>query len=294
MDGNQGKNNMALTRQQSLSLYGTDAYTAWPEDAAAQDAKNKGIGQQSGSLYGTMNQAIDEYINSLISEAKGDKEFIIKKLTAEHQLALGNNDSQTAQFLETVSDALEKKVGRIPYDYEKYTARELEDYAKSKSRLESSSDLALKRLAEDEAYLKQGVDANALIDRRNQESTLNQRGIIQGTREQAQGLAGQEVKTLETDIDRRYQALAKSIGREKENIGISKTQGLEDLALSKNRSLEDLKTEARRSAENQQLSTSFGTESANRSFEARKKALEAQRQEMRIPTLSSSYNYIYG
>lgn len=36
---------MALTREQSIAKYGNESYTAWDENAAAQDAKAKGIGQ---------------------------------------------------------------------------------------------------------------------------------------------------------------------------------------------------------------------------------------------------------
>ena len=45
-----GRNNMALTRDESLSLYGTEAYTAWPEEGAQQDwiATDGSKGMQAG------------------------------------------------------------------------------------------------------------------------------------------------------------------------------------------------------------------------------------------------------
>ena len=53
---------MALTRDQSIQLYGTEAYTAWGEAEAAADTKAKGITGGGGSNGGGI---ASEYISSI-------------------------------------------------------------------------------------------------------------------------------------------------------------------------------------------------------------------------------------
>lgn len=226
---------------------------------------------------GQLDAKVDEYINDLISQAQGDRAFIAKQLEYAYNDALGTDDKARADFLLKVSSALEDKIGTIPYDYEKYTSRELEDYALKSSRAMQTRDTALTRLAEDEKALQTGLDADKVIERRDQEAELNRRGIIQGTRENAQGLAGMNVSTLESNLSERQKALERAVSQQKEDIGTTYSQTMEDLGTTKERNLQDLTDEARRSAAQSQYTYDIGTESANRDLEAQIKKLEEQR-----------------
>lgn len=274
---------MALTSEQSQQLYGTTSYTGWGEAEASQDAANKGLtgSSTSNSLYGAqlgqLDAKVDEYIDDLISQAQGDRAFIAKQLEYAYDQALGTDDKATADFLEKVSSKLEEKIGTIPYDYEKYTARELEDYALKTSRATETKDTALKRLAEDEKALQTGLDATKVIERRDQESELNRRGIIQGTREGASGLAGLFVGEKEADLASRQEALKRAISEQGQDINTTFGQTMETAGITKERNIQDLTDEARRSAEKSIYNRDIGLESANRDLEAQIKKLEQQR-----------------
>ena len=56
---------MALTREQSIALYGTEKYVAWGEAEAAADAKAKGIGTPAGGGGGA-DDILQNAINSIL------------------------------------------------------------------------------------------------------------------------------------------------------------------------------------------------------------------------------------
>jgi hypothetical protein len=224
-----------------------------------------------------LDTSVDNYINDLISEAQGDRDFIVRQLDAQHKLALGTDDVARAQFFEKVADQLETRIGRIPYDYERFTKRELEDFARGETRLTENKDIALRRLAEDEAVLQRQLQQDVGQERQTQAEQLNARGILSSTREGAQGLAGSEVGRLERDVTARQEALNRAIGRSREETNQTFGRGIEDITTSKERNLEDLKTTARREGIDAQQSRDFGVESADRKLSAEKKRLERQR-----------------
>lgn len=218
------------------------------------------------------------FVDELISEAQGDRDFIVRKLDAYHKLAVGSDNAQAAKFLESVADQVEARIGRIPYDYEKYSARELEDFARGEGRINEAKTTALKRLDEDAAYERE----RALIEndqtREAESASLNSRGLLDGqTRETAVGLGGKEIGLTEQDIDGRMNALTRAVSRDRDDINLNANQGIEDLATDRTRTLEDLRTTARRGVQDTNLSTQLGTEEANRGLDARRKVLERQR-----------------
>lgn len=231
-----------------------------------------------GQQLEQLDSRVDEFIDDLIGQAGGDRDFIIRQLDSQHQLALGTDDSARAEFLEKVSSKLEARIGRIPFDYERFNKRELEDFARGTKRLTQNKDIALRRLAEDEQVAKRELTQTEEKERESQGESLSARGLLTGTRSETVGLGGKSVDELEREIGERRGALSRAIGREKEGITTTFGRGIEDVTRGKERSLEDLKVGARRGAIDQQQRTTFGKEGADRSFEARKKQLERERQ----------------
>lgn len=248
------------------------------------------LAQSNPTLQGIID-ADNAYIDQLIGEAQGDLNLVLKQLDAEHKLALGTDDTARANFLEKVADKLEQRIGRIPYDYERYSTRELEDYARGSERITSDKTTALQRLDEDERVLRDEARLEADEARQLQDEALNQRGILSAPRTQATGIAGKEVSDLEGAIKRRSQEITRAVGRDRFDITQDATRSLEDLRLGRDRTLEDITTTARRGAIDQQQATEFGKERAQREFEARKTALERERKRL-MAQAPSSASYI--
>lgn len=246
----------------------------------AKDYDDKGMGGGQGGGYSLQDFIDNEnrYINDLISEAQGDRDFIVKKLQAEYDLALGTDDTARQQFLEQVANDLEKRVGRLQFDYNTGTERTLQDFAQTSQRLKENRDVALARLAEDEQVARKQLDTNSAQARQNQEATLNQRGILSAPRDQVGGLAGKNVSDLEQQINDQYGALQRSTGRSATDTLLNYNRGLQDATTSKERNLMDLTTQARRGAENTQMSYDFGVEGANRQLQQAIDALKRQQQ----------------
>lgn len=228
---------MGLSAQQSQSMYGTPAYTGWGEAEAAADARAKGRSAgsssgYSGSLLSQMGGSVDKYVQDLIDFANEDYNFAAKWIEDQYKKAAGTDDQARKDFLKTVANSLEEKIGRIAYDYK------TDSY-----RLQGKTDLALKRLDEDQKILTDQTVKQNVVDRGVQNSGLNARGIISGTRENATGLAGKEVGTLESNIADRMSALSRAADRNKTDILTANTQGQEDLTTSARRGLADSSTQ---------------------------------------------------
>jgi hypothetical protein len=229
-----------------------------------------------------LNAQSDRYINDLIDTAKGDRDFMIAQIKREHEKALGSNDQQTAQFLEKVADKLEERIGRIPYDYEVATTRTTQDMETATMRTTRGRDRALERLSEDEKVWTEQFETDKKRAVQDQAEALLSRGILQaGTRNEAQGLAGSEVKLFDREIANTLSAYQRALGRNRLDITTSATDELEDINRSGTRQLDDIKTAARRGAIDQIDSTKFGTESAERQFQKSIKELERQRQRLK-------------
>lgn len=222
-------------------------------------------------IFAEMEVGDDKYIDSLIKEAKGDFEFILRKLDNDHKIALGTDDVARANFLEKVADELEKRIGTIPYDYERYTKRELQDLATGTERITSDRDLALARLDEDEQILKRELQKTQLEDTQLTKEDLNARGMF------SSGVADKELADLSGEYDEKRAAIERALGRERFDTNTAATRGLYDLTTNSTRRQEDMTVEARRAAQGAEDIYSFGKEGAKRDYDARKKAYERER-----------------
>lgn len=270
---------MALTQQQSQQLYGTDYYTGWQETEAKADATAKGIGSSGGdvSFESRMDQLFKEIQNGnaeaeneLMEIAKGDYDLVAKWIEKAYTNATGTDDVARQEFIKKVSSDLENKIGTFAYDYETGTYRSNEDLGITKENLNYNKNTALERLAQDDATYKKQYEKQALQERATQGETLNQRGLLTGTREQTQGVGSIDVNNLEGDIQDRFDALSRATERENENINRSYTTGMAEAELTNKRNVEDLTTVARRGISGATDTRNSGLEQAM----ARRKAEE--------------------
>lgn len=232
------------------------------------------------SILGSLDNDTNKYVDSLISDAQGDRDFIVKQLAREHELALGKDDVARAQFLEAVADKLEERIGYIPYDYQRDVSRTNQDLSEFERISTANKDKVLSRLAEDEQIYKDTFNKQATEARGLQQEDLLKRGVLQGTRAEAGGIAGKEVTNFEQNLQDKLAAYDRELSRTRTDTN---TQYNEDLLKARRdtaRTLEDLKTKARRGATEAQDTYSFGVESADRRLQAQKNALERQRSTM--------------
>lgn len=87
---------MGLSKQDSISKYGTEAYTGWGETEAAADAASKGLTGGGGNSSGQVTPAnlvdlenkvfeqLKPYYMQLLQEANGDFEVAKNKLTSDY------------------------------------------------------------------------------------------------------------------------------------------------------------------------------------------------------------------
>ncbi len=232
-------------------------------------------GSAGGSLGQSnqfLNEQTDKYINDLLSSVNGDRDFAIKQLTQQHDTAVGNNDTATAQFLESVASALETKVGRIPYDYQVAV-----------DRTTGSQKTALQRLLEDEQTWMKEKEVTDKETRVGTQENLLQRGILSGTLKESTGLAGAENKTMEQKLQEQLDTYKRAKGRSTEDINLNATQTLQDLQTGARRGVQDITTQ-----------TTLGKEAATRAADAKAKELERQRALQKLQNQSSSVMLNYG
>ena len=199
----------------------------------------------------------NKWADDLIAQAKGDMDFAVRELDAQHQSALGNNDADRAKFFEQVADALEEKIGTIPYDFERGI-----------TRLGENKQRALERLSRDETELRRQFGVESEQARRQQGETLSQRGLLTGTREKTVGLGARDVRELESEVAARLGTLERGFTEGREDIGRTFTRGTEDVT-----------KEARRAGLQTQRTFEFGKEEQQRAFEAARKRLEREREQ---------------
>lgn len=241
---------------------------------------------QFQAQLGAFDQATDNYINQLLDQTRGDRDLAIKILTRDHETALGTDNAARAQFLESVSDKLEQRIGRIPYDYEIATTRTREDLARTQEVTNRNKQLALQRLSEDEQVWRQDFAKTSADTRQAEAEGLSQRGLISGTREQAQGLAGREVARTEQDLGSTLTAFERALGRQESDIQTQAGDILTEAQTSAERQLQDLKTGARRGALDAQSSFDLGKEQQERLAKQREQELERQRTLGKLSNLS--------
>jgi len=239
------------TQPQNTTQQVTTASNTTP---STQQSADQG-GSSSNPYTESFNQflpKIDKYVNDLIDFANEDYDFVAKWIETQYKKALGENDQERANFLKSVANELESQIGTIAYDYQTKTYR-----------TERDKKVALDRLQEDEKVARQEIDTEAGMEREAQVASLNERGLVYGKRDEMGGLGGKNVRNLEDNILRRYQALDRAVGRNK--------YGIETGAAD---TLEDLTTAARRAAAEGQYAYDYGLASAD--FKKKRAILEAQ------------------
>jgi hypothetical protein len=205
---------------------------------------------------------INEYYDALNQLAQGDRDFVLKWINKEFEQAMGTDDQARAEFMAAVASADEERLGRIPYDYQKYTSRQLEDY---KLGIEGI-DRVKKRLEEDYDTTMAGKQIDWSEARQNQNESLIADRLMSGSREQMLnqgGIAGQRAAKLETAINQEQDVLEREQNRALEDIQTER----EALDLQNQRNLDDLKDQYRREAVDSIYDKEYNTEKANHDYE---------------------------
>jgi hypothetical protein len=203
---------------------------------------------QLTSQQDKMTGEVNSYIDGIINSAGGDKDFAVRQLTRDYEMALGTDNQARAQFLESVADEFEKKYGTIQKDYNTYTTYAREDLSTQEQRITGGRDRVLSRLSEDEKNWRENFAREAKEGKQSQAESLLERGILQGTREGAEGLAGGEVKRFDERLAQELDLFGRELGRTREDIGREAGENLFDVRRTTSRELERLKTLARRGA----------------------------------------------
>jgi len=270
------------------------------------DSPQQGNSSQPASADQYYNDAAskeNQYVDSLLAQAGGQKDLAIKQLDAQHKLALGNDDTQTAQFLESVASALENKIGRIPYDYQTYTGRENTGYGINSGQIGQTRQLALAKLAEDERAQTASINLNQGQQNQSTAESLNSRGLINGSAPTGlnagapttqglgniNGIGGQIAGNQNQDFANQRTALANSIGLGQQGANLTANQQQQSLDFSHANTLQDLTTNARRDTQDQQNTYQFGVQGANLDYKAKQAALERQRQSLLQQDRINSY-----
>lgn len=256
-------------------------------DGAEPQSSIASAGADSNTYYSQLEDSVNKYIDDLMSEAGNRRDLLLKRLDAEHKLALGNDDTARAEFLERVADGLEQKIGRIPYDYQRYSARELESYAMDTKQNEQNRSLALQKLENDEKALRQ----EQISTNKTAVEELNARGLLEGQRPIVEpdanigpapiqgltGLAGATAGSVNQQFANRWG----QSDLNRQGVNLSADQFNEQRGFQNRNLMEDLTVDARRGAQDQQNAFTFGREGANLDYEEQRKALERQRDELK-------------
>lgn len=213
------------------------------------------VQQQITQLDPEAAKAIDSYIDELKSEAQGDFDFVTRFLKQQFETSLGTNNVAKAEFFSKVANQLEKRIGRIPFDFEKRTGREKEDISNFLRRA-SLEDTDL-RSREVEFEKQEEFKQELQTGQRKEE--FGARGLLGSGLEKKREQQQTEARKLETDPRRRAFELERS----------RRTEQTREAGLQSGRRLEDIKTGARRAGEDTELGFAKGIGSAERSLEQR-------------------------
>ena len=203
---------------------------------------------------------INKYIDELKGEAQGDYDFIVKFLKRQFDTALGTDDSARAEFFSQVANQLEKRIGRIPFDFDVQTGREKIDIANFLRR----QDLEDTDLRTREVEFKQQQEFATGLETEQREEGFNKRGLLGSGIQDKQAAQQAEARRLQTDPVRR----AFELERTRRGEQTSEAQ------LQSGRRLEDITTGARRGGEDVQFGFEKGSEAASRDLESRLAAVE--------------------
>lgn len=278
-----------------------NGYAGWGVAEANADyaAKHGGQSASAGNLadqiYAQDSAKENAYIDQLKNNTQGQLDIMLKKLDTDHQLAVGNNDQQTAKFLESVANNLETQVGRIPYDYQKYNARELQNYGLGNTAISQNKQNALDVLGNHEKSLglQQGQANQAAV------GSLNARGLLtnqtpggynpSSTTEQPltglSGLAGKTAGVQNAGFANQFQGL----GIQRQGVQNQFGQQQSQLDFSHGNTMTDLTDTTRRGVQDAGNAYSFGTQQAQLDIQGRLQDLERKRQELLAQDKQNSY-----
>jgi len=256
------------------------------------------IGQYGGSTGNSQTDQIfqqnaakeNQYIDSLMSQNKGQLDLALKQLDAQHKLALGNDDTEQAKFLESVANSLESQIGRIPYDYQKYSNRELQQYAMGNTNIANNKQLALDKLSNDEQNNLASLNLNQGQANQATAEDLNKRGLLTGQAPQGMfqgssltginGVGGQVAGQQNTDFGNQRNVITSGYDLGVRGTNLDASQQQNALDFQHQNTMTDLTDQARRDAQDAGNAYTFGTQSANLGFQAQQAALERQRQQL--------------
>lgn len=223
--------------------------------SAAEDLQ-----QQDSQTFDDINQYIDE----LKGEAQGDYDFVVKYLKKQFESALGTDDTARAEFFTKVSNQLEERIGRIPYDYDLQTGREKEDYANflKEKDMEDTDQRA------QETEFKQQQDLAAKQEQKQITEGANERGMLDsGIEKRQQAEVAEERKVTQQDPQNRVFAYQQARRDEERRLG----------GVSSERNLADITTEARRGGQDEQFNYDKGSEGAERTLSKRLSELDRKK-----------------
>jgi hypothetical protein len=196
---------MALSRQQAISQYGTEAYTGWGEAEAAADARAKGL--SAGGL--SVPSASMDFVG-LAEQAYGDLGAYYDKI------------------LKQTEGDINKAVARLTEDYDRGIRIKKEDYEVQKAQLQQQ------QLADERTYgqarqtlqntaLGRGIASKSAYDTGTGQTGYGLLDLLRGNQEaditQQQQARQAQFKALDTDLSR-YQ----------ESADITKSRATEDYA----------------------------------------------------------------
>jgi hypothetical protein len=218
------------------------------------------VDEQIRALDSQAADEINKYIDELKGEAQGDFDFITKFLKRQFETALGTDNQARAEFFSKVANQLEKRIGRIPFDFDLKTGREKVDIANFLRR----QDIEDTDLRAREAEFEQQQEFATGIETEQRKEEFGARGLLDSGLQVKRRQQQEEARKLSTDPIRRAFDLERT----------RRTEQSKEAQLQSGRRLEDIQTGARRGAEDVQFGFDKGSEAAQLDFEKRLSAIE--------------------
>jgi hypothetical protein len=189
---------------------------------------------------------------------------VVKFIKKQFETALGTDDKARQDFLLKVANKLEERIGRIPFDYDKYTGRAKEDIANYLRRSEIDKQDANNR--ENEFLAQQGFAVKQ--ERKQLAEASNARGMLGSGIQKGEQMKLDEKRQLyETDPFNRSLALERT----------KRTEAEKEAILQNQREQSDITDKYRREAIDEQLGLDQGLEGADLALWKKKRAIEREK-----------------
>ena len=231
------------------------------------------IEEQIGQMDQQALNEINEYIDELKKEARGDYDFVVKYLKNQFQSALGTDDTARAEFFSKVANQLESRIGQIPYDYELKTGREKEDLANflKQKDMEDSDQRAKELQFKAQQEFESGNEQEAI------RLQSNARGLLgSGIEQQKAQETAEKRRLFVTEPQQQQFAQAQAVRDEERRLG----------GITSGRAVEDITTTARRAGQEEQTAFNKGSEAAQMSLQQRLAAITRTGQAEKRSTLA--------